>query len=116
MGLLDRLFQRPGPPPPVSDAALFGQVDGRGIFYAPHLVHPTTKQQAAKGIVKKWHHEVGRSMVSGQRILEVDTEIGLLPVRTRINGNMAEVFVQPGQEIVPGQALWRYVVSRQVGD
>jgi hypothetical protein len=116
LGLLDRLFKQPGPPPPASDVELFGQVDERGIFYAPHLMDPTTKRQAARGTVKKWHHEIGRSMVSGQRILEVDTEIGPIPIRTRINGNLAEIFVQPGEEVVPGKALWRYVVSRQVGE
>jgi multidrug efflux pump subunit AcrA (membrane-fusion protein) len=41
-------------------------------------------------------------------------EIGLVPVRTRINGNLAEKFVEVGDEVTPGQALWRYVVSRQV--
>ncbi len=116
MGLLDRIFKQPGPPPPASDVELYGQVDDRGIFYAPLLIDPTTKKQAAKGTVKKWHHQIGRSMVSGQRILDVDTEIGVLPVRTRINGNLAEIFVPVGSEVVPGQALWRYVVARQVGD
>ena len=116
MGLLDKLFKRPGPPPPAADTDLFGQVDHRGIFYAPHFHDPTSGKHTDKGIVKKWHHEIGRSMVSGQRILDVDTDIGVLPVRTRINGNLAEMFVKPGDAVIPGQALWRYVVSRQVGD
>lgn len=116
MGLLDRLFHRPGPPPPAEDVELFGQVDDKGIFYAPLLVDPTSRKEAPKGTVKKWHHPIGRSMVSGQRILDVDTEIGIIPIRTRINGNLAEIFVQAGEEVVPGQALWRYAVSRQVGE
>ena len=116
MGFFDSFLKRPGPPPPASDTELFGQVDHRGIYYAPLLIDPTTKKQAAKGTVKKWHHAIGRSMVSGQRILDVDTDIGPLPIRTRMNGNLAEVFVQVGAEVVPGQALWRYVISRQVGD
>jgi hypothetical protein len=116
LGLLDRIFKSPGPPPPAADTDLFGQVDHRGIFYAPHFHDPTSGKTADKGKVKKWHHEIGRSMVSGQRILDVDTDIGLIPVRTRINGNLAETFVQPGDNVVSGQALWRYVVSRQVGD
>ena len=116
LGFLDKLFKRPGPPPPAEDVDLFGQVDQRGVFYAPSFYDPTSGKQAERGTVKKWHHEIGRSMVSGQRILDVDTAIGVLSVRTRINGNLAEMFVQPGDEVVPGQALWRYVVSRQVGD
>ncbi len=117
LGLFDKLFKRPGPPPPAADADLFGQVDHRGIFYCPHFIEPASGKTADQGKVKRWHHEIGRSMVSGQRILDVDTsEIGLVPVRTRINGHLAEKFVQPGDEVVPGQALWRYVVSKQVGE
>lgn len=117
MGLFDKLFKKQGPPPPAEDIELFGQVDHRGIFYCPHFVEPSTGKTADKGRVTKWFHEIGRSMVSGQRILEVETAtIGVVPVRTRINGNLAEMFVQVGEEVVPGQALWRYVVSRQVGD
>lgn len=116
MGFRDLFLKPPGPPPPAADTELFGQVDDRGVFYAPLLVDPTTRKQASRGTVKKWHHQIGRSMVSGQRILEVDTDIGPLPIRTRMNGNLAEIFVPVGAEVVPGQALWRYVVSRQVGD
>ena len=116
MSLLDKLFKKQGPPAPAEDVELFGQVDHRGIFYAPHFHDPTSGKTTDKGKVKAWHHEIGRSMVSGQRILDVDTDIGVLPIRTRINGNLAEKYVQPGDDIVPGQPLWRYVVSRQVGD
>ncbi len=116
MGFRDLFLKPPATPPPASDTDLFGHVDEHGVFYAPLLVDPTTKKQAAKGTVRKWHHQIGRSMVSGQRILEVDTEIGIVPIRTRMNGNLAEIFIPVGSEVVPGQALWRYVVSRQVGD
>lgn len=115
MGLFDKLFKRPGPPPPVADVELFGQVDARGVFYCPQFVDHASGKTADRGKVVKWHHEIGRSMISGQRILDVQTaEIGLVPVRTRINGNLAEKFVEVGDEVTPGQALWRYVVSRQV--
>lgn len=116
MGFRDLFLKSPATPPPGSDSDPFGHVDDRGIDFAPLLIDPTTKKQAAKGIVKKWHHQIGRSMVSGQRILDVDTEIGVLLIRTRINGNLAEIFVPVGSEVVPGQALWRYIVSRRVRD
>jgi hypothetical protein len=30
-----------------------------------------------------------------------------------MNGNLAEIIAEVGAEVVPGQPLWRYAVSKQ---
>jgi len=118
---LQRLLPNPAPRgnPMLTSAAasphsaLFGEADAAGIFYAPLFTDHSTGRSAERGIVKNWRLVPGRSMVAGQRIVDIETEIGLIPVRTRSNGHLAEILAPEGAEIVPGQPLWRYGIAKQ---
>lgn len=92
---------------------VFGDVDAEGVFHAPHFFDHATNRSAATGTLKAWHVPAGRSIVSGQRVCDIETEIGVIPVRTRSNGNLAEILAPVGAEVSPGKPLWRVVVSRQ---
>ncbi len=92
---------------------LFGESDAGGIFYAPMFADHQTGRSAERGVVQGWRVEPGRSMVAGQLVVSILTDIGLIPVRTRANGHMAEILAAEGTEVVPGQPLWRYSVAKQ---
>jgi hypothetical protein len=92
---------------------MFGEADSSGVFHAPLFADIASGRTAARGRVRSWYLIAGRSMVAGQRVLDIETEIGIIPVRTRSNGHLAEILAEQGAEVVPGQALWRYSVSAQ---
>lgn len=118
MGLQDWMkrmqgWRDPRSSPAPTPAAVYGDADAAGVFRAPWFLDATTGRSAERGVVKRWHLDAGRSMVSGQRVVDIETEIGVIPVRTRMNGHLAEVLAPVGATVVPGQGLWRYAVSRQ---
>ncbi|MDX2118260.1 MAG: lipoyl domain-containing protein [Planctomycetota bacterium] len=87
-------------------------LDSDGIFAAPELWDPISRRTAPRGKVLAWHVELGRSMVAGQKILDVQTEIGVIPIRTKTNGYLVEILAPVGKDIAPGMPLWRSAVSK----
>ena len=87
-------------------------VDADGVFACPELWDPMTRRSASKGKIIAWHCELGRSTVAGQKILDVQTDIGVIPIRTKSNGYVIEILAKVGSEIAPGTPLWRSAVSK----
>lgn len=120
MGLLDFIKKAKSLQNPIltggttaAPTEIYGDADASGIFHAPIFFDPQSGRSATTGTVKAWHVPAGRSIVSGQRVLDIQTEIGLIPVRTRMNGHLAEVLAPVGTVVSPGQPLWRYAISKQ---
>jgi hypothetical protein len=82
------------------------------LFLCPLFFDRATAKSTTRGVVTGLHAETRRSIVAGQRILEVRTEIGLLPVRTKTNAFLIEYLVALGDEIEEGKPLWRVLVSK----
>ncbi|QYU69316.1 hypothetical protein J4558_04005 [Leptolyngbya sp. 15MV] len=93
---------------------LFGEVDQAGVFHCPRFIDPISGQSAESGQVRVWHLPPGRSMVSGQRICDVETSIGVVPIRTRVNAYLIEILTPVGASVTPGQPMWRCTTARQV--
>lgn len=62
-----------------------------------------TRRAAAKGKIIAWHCELGRSTVAGQKILDVQTDIGIIPIRTKANGYVIEILARVGSGITPAR-------------
>lgn len=82
------------------------------LFLCPLFFDRATGKSTTRGVVTGLHGEIGRSVVAGQRLLEVQTDMGMLPVRTKTNAFLIEYLVALGDEVEEGKPLWRVLVSK----
>lgn len=86
--------------------------DAIGLVPCPLFLDRASGKSATGGTVVAMHAVPGRSYVAGQRMLDVQTPIGVLPVRAKTNGFLVGFVVQPGAEVIEGKPLWRTRVSK----
>jgi pyruvate dehydrogenase E2 component (dihydrolipoamide acetyltransferase) len=77
------------------------------------IVVPQVGEAIAEATIVEWNVDVGASVKTGDILFVVDTEKAEVDIESFVDGTVAEILVEPGSAVMPGERIGAMLVDRE---